>query len=174
MLTIKPINDYPSGTLEKLLVSAYSAFHREYPEYSEENYKKFHECDSFFYENLEIGLNCSFVTEYHGNLCGMCCWDPRKFPEAVIGHNCILPEFRGIGLGKEQLQTAVNLLFERGFTVISVSTGTLDFFIPAQQMYRSAGFTELRRDNAEEAVNKLHANVYYELLKTTDVPLRKK
>ena len=55
MLEFKSLLNYPKGTIESLLIEAYSSFHKCYPEYREENLKNFKECDSFFYENPKIG-----------------------------------------------------------------------------------------------------------------------
>jgi GNAT superfamily N-acetyltransferase len=164
MLVFKSLLDYPKGTLELILTEAYSSFHKQYPECGEENLKKFKECDSFFYENPQIGENCSFVSEYEGILAGMGCWDPRENPIVIIGHNCILPKLRGKGLGSDQMKMMLNHLKDKGFTKAKVSTGMMDFFIPAQKMYESVGFKEVSRDNPDDS-NKivLHNNVYYEM-----------
>lgn len=164
MLVFKSLLNYPKGTIESILTEAYSSFHKRYPEYLEENLKNFSECDRFFYENPQIGENCSFISEYEGILAGMCCWDPRENPIVVIGHNCILPQLRGKGLGTYQMKMLLNHLKDKGFTKAKVSTGIMDFFIPAQKMYESVGFQEVSRGNPDTS-NKLmlHNLVYYEL-----------
>ena len=164
MLVFKSLLKYPKGTLESILIEAYSSFHKHYLEYSEENLKNFNECDTFFYENPKIGENCSFVSEYEDNIAGMCCWDPRENPTVIIGHNCILPKLKGRGLGTYQMKMTLNHLKDKGFTKAKVSTGIMDFFIPAQKMYESVGFKEISRDNPNDS-NKtmLHNNVYYEM-----------
>jgi GNAT superfamily N-acetyltransferase len=164
MLEFKSLLNYPKGTLKSILIEAYSPFHERYPEYSEENLKSFNECDTFFYENPKIGDNCSFVSEYEGVIAGMCCWDPREKPIAIIGHNCILPINRGKGLGTYQMKMTLEHLKDKGFAKAKVSTGVMDFFIPAQKMYESVGFKELSRDNPN-ASNKLllYNCVYYEM-----------
>jgi len=162
MLILKSLLKYPKGTLESILIEAYSPFHECYPEYSEENLKKFNECDSFFYENPKIGEDCSFISEYQGIIAGMCCWNPRESPIVIIGHNCILPKFRGKGLGVHQMRMTINRLKDKGFTKAKVSTGIMDYFMPAQKMYKSVGFKEVSRDNPNTS-NKimLHNQVYY-------------
>ena len=164
MLVFKSLLNYPKGTLEEILIKAYSTFHECYPKYIEENIKSFNECDTFFYENPKIGESCSFVSEYENKVAGMCCWDPRESPIVIIGHNCILPKLRGKGLGVYQMRMTLNHIKGKGFTKAKVSTGTMDFFIPAQKMYESVGFKEINRDNPN-ASNKttLHNSVYYEM-----------
>ena len=93
----------------------------------------------------------------------MCCWDPRNFPVAIIGHNCIKTIYKGNGFGKKQLSIALVKLKGKGFQKVTVSTGLLEFFIPAQKMYESVGFYEINRDDLNFFKNKMHAQIYYEI-----------
>ncbi len=163
MLVFKSLLNYPKGTLESILIESYSPFHERYPEYIEENLKSFNDCDTFFYENPEIGENCSFVSEYEGVIAGMCCWDPRENPIVIIGHNCILPKLRGKGLGTYQMGMALNHLKDKGFTKAKVSTGIMDYYIPAQKMYEAVGFKEISRDNSKTSNKTIHSLIYYEM-----------
>lgn len=73
-------------------------------------------------------------------------YDPRGKPEyGVIGHNCILPEFRGKGLGKQQIQEIFRRFQTIGIRTAKVSTNDHPFFVPAQWMYTASGFREVRR-----------------------------
>jgi ribosomal protein S18 acetylase RimI-like enzyme len=163
MVKITSIFNYPKGTIMSLLEESYKPFHQQYPEYFNDNKKSFFECDSIFYNNPEIANKCSFISEYEGNVVGMCCWDPRNFPIGIIGHNCILPTFQCKGLGKEQMSIALGILKEKGFKVVQVSTGLMNFFIPAQRMYSGVGFKKVRQDLVNQ-VPRLHENIYYETL----------
>lgn len=164
MLEIKSPLKYPKGTIEKLLIESYASFNKCYPEFEEENLNSFHECDSFFYENSHIGEMCSFVALHNDELVGMCCWDPREKPMASIGHNCIIPKYRGKKLGIEQMSFLVNHIKELGFTKIKVSTGVMADFVPAQKMYEAVGFKEVDRDNPKTSGKSLmHNMVYYEM-----------
>lgn len=86
-----------------------------------------------------------FITTIDGKTVGCVSFDSRERPLARIGHNCILPEFRGQGLGKKQMEFALNEIRNQGFTKAIVSTCDNEDFIPAQKMYISCGFTETRR-----------------------------
>jgi ribosomal protein S18 acetylase RimI-like enzyme len=163
-LKFNSILDYPRGILRKILTEAYEPFHQKHPEFLDENMKKFIDCDEFFYNNPKIGNNCAFVYEYDGETAGMSCWDPRPRPTVEIGHNCILPKFRGLGLGTYQMKEVLKHLKEKGFTHAKVSTGQMDFFIPAQKMYEAAGFKEVKRDDPKTSgKNMLNNQVYYEM-----------
>ncbi|MFA5207032.1 MAG: GNAT family N-acetyltransferase [Lentisphaeria bacterium] len=163
MLVTKRTISYPRGTIENLLVAAYQALHQQYPECEKENRESFHYADNLFYDNPKIGDKYAFITEYEGKTCGMCGWNPLGFPTAIIGHNCILPEFRGKGLGKEQLRVALRQIKENNFARAEVSTGLIDFFMPARNMYEAIGFKEVKCDDLETAKNKILAKIYYVL-----------
>lgn len=64
---------------------------------------------------------------------------------AIVGHNCILPEFRGKGLGKQQIQEILRRFQTLGIKTARVLTNDHPFFLPAQRMYGAIGFRELRR-----------------------------
>lgn len=89
---------------------------------------------------------CAFLTWVDGRLAGFGSYDPRPGPElGIIGHNCVLPEFRGNGLGKEQIAEILSRFRARGIRAARVSTNSHPFFLPAQRMYLAYGFTEVGR-----------------------------
>jgi putative acetyltransferase len=51
-------------------------------------------------------------------------------------------KLRGRGAGRAVLGRIVETARERGYTLLSLETGTHPAFLPAQQLYRSAGFQE--------------------------------
>jgi GNAT superfamily N-acetyltransferase len=71
---------------------------------------------------------------------GVGSWDPRRFPAAQVGHNCILPAFRGQGYGAMQLKHMAMVLRAAGFTTAVARTGDVDFFAAARAMYERCGF----------------------------------
>jgi len=89
---------------------------------------------------------CVFLTWYDGRLAGFGSYNPRLGLElGMVGHNCILPEFQGRGLGKKQIGEILQRLRSMAIKTASVSTSSHPFFIPAQRMYVSCGFTEIGR-----------------------------
>ncbi len=89
---------------------------------------------------------CMFVTCADGQPVGFASWDPRRGPACgVIGHNCVLPEQRGRGYGKLQVQEVLRRFRSWGFRAAMVTTGDDPFFLPAQRMYLACGFSETAR-----------------------------
>jgi GNAT superfamily N-acetyltransferase len=93
---------------------------------------------------------CGFVTTCDGTMVGFASWDPRQRPTLVVGHNCILPAFRGNGFGVRQMEELLARAQANGFTRAIVSTGDHLAFLPAQRMYLATGFHETRRFTIED------------------------
>jgi len=130
-----------------MLSEAYANF----PELVRAESLSWEEFDRFVYANLTVMDGNGFLSEEDGALIGFATWDPRKLPESIeLGHNCVLPAYRGRGLGKEQLSLALAGISERKPHSIVVKTGANPFFLPARRMYEAAGFkrtgTEKRND----------------------------
>ena len=51
-------------------------------------------------------------------------------------------QHRGAGIGALLLRHILAHASERNFKRISLETGSMDFFVPARQLYRKAGFVE--------------------------------
>jgi ribosomal protein S18 acetylase RimI-like enzyme len=80
------------------------------------------------------------------DIVGFFSFDPRPQPAyGVIGHNCILPEYRNRGLGKQQIVEVLQKLRQIGLTRTLVSASSHSFFVPAQRMYIACGFVEMKR-----------------------------
>jgi GNAT superfamily N-acetyltransferase len=78
----------------------------------------------------------------------MVSWDPRRFPKAIVGYNCIVPEFQGNGFGKQQLIDLLRRLKVMRFTEVLAKTGDNPFYLASQKMYESCGFNEIQRHTA--------------------------
>lgn len=89
---------------------------------------------------------CLFVSRVEGVLAGFGSWDPRQRPACgIVGHNCVLPPLRGRGIGRLQIEEILRRFRVLGIGSARVSTLDHPFFAPAQRMYASCGFRELRR-----------------------------
>ena len=92
----------------------------------------------------KIGVDVAGTTG--GRVVGFGSYDLRQRPAlGIVGHNCILPEFRGRGFGKEQILEILRRFRIQGIRKAKTSTGARPFFHPAQRMYIACGFQETGR-----------------------------
>lgn len=144
MIEFKSISSFPKGTLYNQLIDAYS-FNSECKKMWSNMWKEY---DELFYSNLSlIADKYGFVTVVDGIPVGHISWDPRNRPDyVIIGHNCIITNYKGKGYGKIQLQEAIRRIKEDNFKKIVVTTN--EIFIPAQKNYESVGFKKIaEREN---------------------------
>ena len=107
---------------------------------------KWEEFDREVFEHPDTVGTCVFLTWSGDRLVGFASYDPRQQPEfGIVGHNCVLPEFRGNGFGKQQIQEIVRRFRAMGIRLAQVSTSENPFFTPAQRMYTACGFRETGR-----------------------------
>lgn len=79
-------------------------------------------------------------------LVGFGSYDPRQKPEfGIVGHNCVLPEFRGRGFGKHQILEILRRFLSEGIRTARTSTLAGAWHIPARRMYTACGFQETGR-----------------------------
>ena len=144
-IEFRNLRDFERGTIYNLLKEAYS-FDEKYVQADGAKWEN--EADGFFFDNLSIADLCVFITVIGDEPIGVVMWDPRKLPEeATIGHNCIIPRYKGYGYGKAQMQEAVKRILQQGAKRITVSTNA--DLMPARRMYASVGFKEIGRMPAE-------------------------
>ena len=140
MLRFATIIKFQKGIISSLLL-------RGFAQVCDEQLKqKILEYDKEVFENPQtIGI-CVFISTLNDKPIGLASWDPRKWPEAEIGWNCILPEFQGKGFGKLQIMELLRRFKTAGFKKAHVKTSLNPFFIPAQKMYVACGFKESLRN----------------------------
>jgi len=130
------------GSLRAMLREAYGAVDKRFLALEDENWREF---DDFFFDHPAIADRCGFVTMEGDAPVGFVSWDPRGLPASVqVGHNCILPAYRGRGYGKWQMVEAVERITRLHPKEIIVSTGLTPAFLPARRMYEAAGFKAVR------------------------------
>ena len=138
--------DQKPGTIADLLKLSYARLISTEPgvwKQEEENWEQF---DRDVFECPATIGTCVFLSWWGDQLVGLGSYDPRQRPElGIIGHNCVLPGFRGKGFGKQQIIKILSLFKALGIGKSKVSTLEHPFFIPAQQMYLSCGFQETKR-----------------------------
>lgn len=146
MLQFLPLTRYKPGILFHLLSENYrdliEHYHLPHEEQLIDNWKKF---DKEAFGNTQVG-KCVFITSLDGKPIGFASYDPRLGQEyGIIGHNCILAEYRGKGYGREQIEELLRIFRKLHFRKVKVKTGDHSFFIPAQRLYLSLGFKETKR-----------------------------
>ena len=148
-----PFHSLQSGDIAVMLKESY----REWSEY-DRWVNQWIAYDAEIFEHPDTVGRCGFATRTGGNLIGFMSWDPRSRPCATIGHNCILPPYRNHGYGSWQVQRAIEVFRERGFTQARVSTGVDSFFAASRRMYEKNGF-----QRCEPFIKTQEAMVFYTL-----------
>lgn len=129
---------FHSGLIDNLLLRGYEGI----PTTTTNDKKDFELFDRDVQDHPQWVGKYVFFTTVDNNPVGFTSFDPRQKPTAVIGHNAIIPEYKGRGLGKQQMLHALDEIKKQGFTKVIVSTCNNDHFIPAQKMYKACGFKE--------------------------------
>ena len=145
VLEYTPFTGHEPGTVLSMLEAGYEAYFEIEPYCREAWISDWRGYDRAVFAHPESVGASGFVSVLGSQAVGFASWDPRGFPLGVIGHNSVLPEFRGRGFGKLQVMRVVEILLERCFREIRVTTGDNDFFLPARRMYASCGFAETGR-----------------------------
>ena len=134
------------GVIAWLLSESYAALVETEPELWNSERDNWQRSDRSVFENPDTIGACTFLSQCGTNVVGFFCFDPRPQPAyGVIGHNCVLPEFRGQGLGRSQIREILRRFKEMEIGRARVSTNDHPFFIPAQRMYAACGFQEVKR-----------------------------
>jgi GNAT superfamily N-acetyltransferase len=146
MLAFKPVTNFKPNSLYNILFSSYQELIKNI---NLENKKKYltnwREFDYHSFNTPGIG-DCVFISCLADKPIGLASFDPRQFPKiGIIGQNCILPEYRGKGYGKKQIEEILKIFSVNNCQIAQVTTGAIEFFQPAQKMYQSLDFQEINR-----------------------------
>lgn len=148
MIVFKPLKEFNEGIIFDMLVKSYKEVLSKMSEEKKTVWmEKWKQNDKDAFNNLNTIGKCYFVTCDNDKIVGFGSYDPRKEPEiGIIGDNVVLPEFRGNGYGKIQIQEILRI-FKKKWPVkkVIVSTGDNEFSIPAQKQYLSCGFKKVKR-----------------------------
>lgn len=148
MLMYSPLSSAGPGGVRRLLEESYAAL---LPFLSLETrtglLRDWGAYDEAITEEPETIGSAGFLSWLDENLVGFSSWDPRKHPEVVeIGHNCIVPGFRGRGFGTMQIRESLAILAAAGFRKARVRTDEHPFFGPALRMYQKCGFRVVSKE----------------------------
>jgi GNAT superfamily N-acetyltransferase len=140
--------DHPEGGLAEMLAECYRPLLGVLPETVRTTLRKsWIEFDrDVHHEPTTVGA-CGFVTMVEEQPVGFASWDPRNWPKfGRMGHNCVLPRYQGLGLGRLQILRVLEQLRARTFATVEARTDEHHFFKPARSMYESCGFRNVRRE----------------------------
>ncbi|RPI02564.1 MAG: GNAT family N-acetyltransferase [Ignavibacteriae bacterium] len=150
MLTFDSITQKDNGTIATMLMESYEELLSTGQQFWHDQKDSWVKYDAEVFDHLTTIGQCIFLTRFDTDIIGFSSFDPRRGPSfGVIGHNCILPKFRGQGFGKRQIQETLRRLKMRSIRNVIVSTSEHPFFIPAQKMYLACGFQETKRYSGE-------------------------
>jgi GNAT superfamily N-acetyltransferase len=107
---------------------------------------KWEEFDHEVFQHLDTVGACVFLSWSGEQLVGFASYDPRQRPDVgIVGHSCVLPEFRSNGFGKQQVREIIGRFRASEARLARVSTLEHPFFVPARRMYVACGFGETGR-----------------------------
>ena len=162
MIEFTGFHQYSRGLLVSLLSQSYAGYFQYDPECKGAWQKDWEEYDRDVFQYPDTVGASGFVTCLEDRAIGFASWDPRQLPNiGIIGHNCILPDFRGSSYGKSQIDRVLGILKDKDCIKACVTTGEHSFFKPAQGMYQSCGFREVKRSYADQ--NSRFRTIDYEL-----------
>ncbi len=151
MLKFRKLTAYKEGLIFSLLNRSYKGLLREKLALAEKWQQDWKQYDKEVIQFPKTIGASGFITIYNEIIIGFGSYDLRQRPElGIVGHNCILPEYRGKGFGKAQVLKIISIFKELGLKTAKVTTGEHPFFIPAQKMYISCGFIEARRYHGQD------------------------
>ena len=160
-LRFTPIFEQEPGILASLLSRSYVDLVNRDPFHWKPEEDKWMMFDGDAFSFPETVGACAFLSWQGRNLVGFASFDPRQAPRfGIIGHNCILPEFRGQGFGKLQINAVLDRFMLLGILTAKVTTLDNPFFVPALRMYRSCGFQEMYRKPWE--VDRTQSLIHYQ------------
>ncbi len=138
--------DHPPGTVASLLRRGYAELAESDPSFFGPRGPHWAQVDQAVVEHPRTVGRCTFVSVVGGQPVGLGSYDPSGGPEVGdVGHNVIVPEQRGQGFGRAQLDEILRRIRADGLAVARATTSEHPFFAPARHMYDAAGFVEASR-----------------------------
>jgi GNAT superfamily N-acetyltransferase len=145
-LTFEPIALFSPGELADIIGRSYAGLLKKWPDPWDGEREKWEDFDRQAFAHPDTVGRCVFVSCLERTPVGLASYDPRPGPSyAIVGQNCVLPEYRGRGFGKRQIREILRRFSAEKIRLARVTTSEHPFFIPALTMYRDLGFQETRR-----------------------------
>lgn len=167
MVEFTHFSAHTPGLIVTLLRRSYAAFFAELPDCYDEWLPDWLAYDAAIFAQPETVGACGFVSCVDDQPVGFASWNPREFPAVgIIGHNCVVPEQQGQGIGGQQIAEILRRFRASEVCIARVTTGAHPFFVPAQRMYVASGFCEVRRRMVDAPVP--YEVIDYELVLMAD------
>ncbi len=145
-LTFTPPHTENPGLIASLLKQSYASLLGSDPEHWTPEVAKWELFDREVFEHPDTVGSCVFLSRMGDRIVGFGSYDPRGKPEfGIVGHNCILPEFRNRGFGKGQVLEILRRFKASGIRKAVVTSNDYPFFLPARRMYVACGFRKTGR-----------------------------
>jgi len=145
-LIFEPISLFSPGELADIIGRSYAELVEKWLDPWEHEREKWDEFDRQAFARPDTVGRCVFVSCLEQRAVGLGSYDPRPGPSyAIVGQNCVLPEYRGRGFGKRQIAEIFRRFGAKNVRAARVTTSEHPFFLPALSMYRDLGFREIRR-----------------------------
>lgn len=139
-------HDQQPGLIASILKQSYADLLESDEEHWGPEVPKWEQFDLEVFQHPDTIGSCVFLSWSDDHLVGFGSYDPRQKPKfGIIGHNCVLPAFRGKGFGKQQIQEILRRFQAQGISTAKTSTLAGTWHIPAQRMYIACGFRETGR-----------------------------
>jgi GNAT superfamily N-acetyltransferase len=101
------------GIITDLLKQSYKQLVSSDPKVWRSEVAKWEKFDNEVFQAPDTIGACVFLSWLGDQLVGFGSYDPRQQPYFdIVGHNCILPEFRGAGLGKQQINEILSSIMK--------------------------------------------------------------
>jgi GNAT superfamily N-acetyltransferase len=145
-LTFEPISLFARGELAEIIAKSYAELVEKWPDPWEREREKWEDYDRQAFDHPDTVGRCIFVSCLERKPVGSASYDPRPGPSyAIVGQNCVLPEYRCRGFGRRQILEILGRFKAQEIRRARVTTSEHPFFLPAVRMYRDLGFQEIRR-----------------------------
>lgn len=151
VLTFSEITKFKKGIIFEIIYSSYKELILSDEDEWSSHIEKWKKIDEDAFNNPNTIGKCCFISLENFKPVGFGSYDPRNLPDyGIIGQNCIIPEARGKGYGKQQILEIIRILKDKGARKVKVETSENVFFLPAQRTYISCGFVEKKRYNKRD------------------------
>ncbi len=147
MIGFTPFAYYEPGLIWRILAVSYASLLQELPkDRVTELLADWQGYDTAVFEEPDTIGGSGFVTSLKGHVIGFASWNPTRWPSlGILGHNCVLPEYRRKGYGQLQIGEILRRFTRAGYARARVQTDEHPFFAAARTMYESCGFAEVAR-----------------------------